>query len=94
MSVRPTPGPWLLDDQIDTIFITDADGSPIAAVEVGEGPDEAAPAEADAQLIVSAPDLLVACEEMLSAIDAMRTQGVAVIRPEAWRAAIAKARGK
>lgn len=63
---------------------------------VSDGGNDCPPrdeARANARLIAAAPDLLKACEEMLSSLEAMTTQGVAVTRWDEWRGAIAKARG-
>jgi hypothetical protein len=86
-AAKHTPGPWVINDQVDMLFI-EADGAPVASVEVGEGPEEAEGAEADARLIAAAPDLLAELEDVLSAI-----QDDGEIDADSVRASIAKARG-
>lgn len=51
-------------------------------------------AQGDARLIAAAPELLEACEEMLSAIESLAANGEAVTRFYGWRAIIAKAKGQ
>lgn len=91
-----TPGPWRAFDPEgrggDAIPIIDAQGVMFAAVEAIDITDEQAHErqQANARLIVAAPDLLAACNAALAYLDAEDSAGlVAEIA-----AAVAKAEGR
>jgi len=86
---KHSPGPWSwgrdVDEAINVYFDDDGDGVPDAEVFASDAPDDNA--EANTCLIVAAPDLLAACEEMLRA----QVCGPCALCDKA-RAAIAKAK--
>lgn len=93
---KHTPGPWRAWDPEgrggDAIPIIDSHGAMFAAVEAIDITDEQAheQQQANAQLIVAAPDLLAACNAALAYLDAEDSAGlVAEIA-----AAVAKAEGR
>ena len=58
MKAKHTPGPWLLDETDDTIFVAH-DGRIVAQVELqNDSPLGIQTEHADARLIAAAPDLL------------------------------------
>lgn len=65
---KPTPGPWVWDAQYG--LLDGGDHSTVLWVDT----EEDAPLPADATLIAAAPDLLAACENAASEIDAMTSE--------------------
>lgn len=85
-----TPGPWRYWFEEGYVGeITSANGKLVAGFDTE-------PNEADARLIAAAPELLGACELIVSAFDALKQGSAARNEPlqiNAARAAIAKATG-
>ena len=92
-----TPGPWKISEHNDYIYSADTPGKDIFRLDwicqfFYKTEDDMPNREANARLIVAAPDLLVACETALDALGCDRTR---IDRLEAQRiihAAIKKAR--
>ena len=86
-----TPGPWRYWFEEGYVGeITSANGKLVAGFDTE-------PNEADARLIAAAPELLGACELIVSAFDALKQGSAARNEPlqiNAARAAIAKATGE
>lgn len=99
-TAQHTPGPWKYGRQSvspDWVIVTDAAGSIVANVNTETGPDAASrpamrvmPADANARLIASAPELLAALEYVLNCAEA---DGWSEFMLGQARAAIAKAKG-
>lgn len=98
---KHTPGPWHYNSSVDTdsdrwlaCVSTMPDSGQDASPVIFAFDEEYKPSEADASLIVAAPDLLAACE---AALAWRKAQGIMAEEP-AWcrvvRAAIAKAEGR
>lgn len=92
-AVKHTPGPWYVypteyDNDTESFDVM-ADGAAITIA--------CPPSEADARLIAAAPDLLAACEQVLSRLDYLTElwgqEGVTRGVQDALRAALAKAKG-
>lgn len=105
MSARHTPGPWEAQfpdpesgmAMMEGPIILGSEGQPVAevlSVDLDDEP-EGKFATGDAYLIAAAPDLLEACQDLLSILDAHPTARIgniaAICRAEA---AIARAEGR
>lgn len=83
-----TPGPWI--DDGDHGYINMPDGTPIAQVFDNPGEEES---EYNARLIAAAPDMLVALDHALNAIQDLDHKGLWADEQDVIEAAIAKATG-
>ena len=86
---KHTPGPWLYRGKSDAVYTTPSDpayqyGSQIFRFEEEEGPNED-----DLNLILAAPDLILALRDAVAALGGITSDNV----PQTIRAAIAKATG-
>jgi hypothetical protein len=100
MSAKPTPGPWraaLKSEKTWNMGIYDSDGNEVASVNVRSA-FVAPRRDADAHLIAAAHELFAELEAMtelfLNRYPTKGLDGVAQIRVDAARAALAKARGE
>lgn len=92
---KPTPGPWLLDDEGTTVYVKRCGWRPAICTTQGENAISALgdldQRRANARLIAAAPDLLAALQTLERAIT--NNEPFSRAEHEQARAALAKARG-
>lgn len=76
-----TPGPWYFNDDFNEHQVFSDQGAyNLIADVVSRGEDT----EANARLIAAAPDLLIACEQMIAIFKAMEEQDARITNGHEW----------